>query len=188
MLRHRDGRAYPGPYPAPLKKNRERARFCMISVNQERRREACRAGFAPWTRSGRDRHGRQECRPARQRPGQGRRRPAADRRDQRPGVPRGRPAPAPSPCRWPGGSPALKTRAPGRPASRSIYVNDNFGRWRSDFNAQVDHCLQDGVRGRPDRRAAPARGGRLLRAQAEALGLLLHDASTSCWTTSGRRR
>jgi nicotinamidase-related amidase len=30
-----------------------------------------------------------------------------------------------------------------------IYVNDNFGRWRSDFRAQVEHCLQDGVRGRP---------------------------------------
>src|SRR5438874_13291083 len=30
-----------------------------------------------------------------------------------------------------------------------IYVNDNFGRWRSDFNAQVDHCLNDGVRGKP---------------------------------------
>ena len=27
-----------------------------------------------------------------------------------------------------------------------VYVNDNFGRWRSDFKAQVDHCLQDGVR------------------------------------------
>lgn len=22
-----------------------------------------------------------------------------------------------------------------------IYVNDNFGRWRSDFRSQVDHCL-----------------------------------------------
>jgi nicotinamidase-related amidase len=31
----------------------------------------------------------------------------------------------------------------------SIYVNDNFGRWRSDFQAQVRHCLNDGVRGRP---------------------------------------
>jgi nicotinamidase-related amidase len=31
----------------------------------------------------------------------------------------------------------------------TIYVNDNFGRWRSDFNAQVEHCLNDGVRGRP---------------------------------------
>jgi nicotinamidase-related amidase len=30
-----------------------------------------------------------------------------------------------------------------------IYVNDNFGRWRSDFNAQVEHCLRDDVRGRP---------------------------------------
>ena len=30
-----------------------------------------------------------------------------------------------------------------------IYVNDNFGRWQSNFNAQVDHCLHDGVRGRP---------------------------------------
>ncbi|MDB5340186.1 MAG: entB [Planctomycetaceae bacterium] len=30
-----------------------------------------------------------------------------------------------------------------------IYVNDNFGRWRSDFNAQVTHCLQDDVRGKP---------------------------------------
>jgi nicotinamidase-related amidase len=30
-----------------------------------------------------------------------------------------------------------------------IYVNDNFGRWRSDFNAQVQHCLQDGVLGKP---------------------------------------
>jgi nicotinamidase-related amidase len=30
-----------------------------------------------------------------------------------------------------------------------IYANDNFGRWRSDFRAQVEHCLQDGVRGRP---------------------------------------
>ena len=30
-----------------------------------------------------------------------------------------------------------------------IYVNDNFGRWRSDFRAQVQHCLDDGVRGEP---------------------------------------
>jgi nicotinamidase-related amidase len=27
-----------------------------------------------------------------------------------------------------------------------IYVNDNFGRWRSDFRAQVEHCLR-GSRG-----------------------------------------
>ena len=43
---------------------------------------------------------------------------------------------------------ALKKRAKqeGVPV---VYVNDNFGRWRSDFNAQVEHCLQDGVRGKP---------------------------------------
>ena len=30
-----------------------------------------------------------------------------------------------------------------------IYVNDNFGRWRSDFKKIVSHCLNDQVRGRP---------------------------------------
>ena len=30
-----------------------------------------------------------------------------------------------------------------------IYVNDNFGRWRSDFHAQVQHCLEGAVRGEP---------------------------------------
>ena len=30
-----------------------------------------------------------------------------------------------------------------------IYVNDNFGRWRSDFQRQVRHCLEDGVTGQP---------------------------------------
>ena len=42
---------------------------------------------------------------------------------------------------------ALKARtaAAGIP---TIYVNDNFGRWRSDFRRQVAHCLEDGVRGR----------------------------------------
>lgn len=29
-----------------------------------------------------------------------------------------------------------------------IYVNDNFGRWRSDFKRIVTHCLRDDVRGR----------------------------------------
>lgn len=31
----------------------------------------------------------------------------------------------------------------------AIYVNDNFGRWRSNFQAQVDRCLEPGVRGEP---------------------------------------
>jgi nicotinamidase-related amidase len=30
-----------------------------------------------------------------------------------------------------------------------IYVNDNFGRWRSNFQALLKHCLEDDVRGRP---------------------------------------
>jgi nicotinamidase-related amidase len=42
---------------------------------------------------------------------------------------------------------ALKVRArkAGIPV---IYANDNFGRWRSDFREVVQHCLEDGVRGR----------------------------------------
>ena len=28
-----------------------------------------------------------------------------------------------------------------------IYVNDNFGRWQSNFSNVVKHCLEDGVRG-----------------------------------------
>jgi nicotinamidase-related amidase len=30
-----------------------------------------------------------------------------------------------------------------------IYVNDNFGKWRSDFRRLLEHCLQDKVRGKP---------------------------------------
>lgn len=43
---------------------------------------------------------------------------------------------------------ALKGRAKaaGVPA---IYVNDNFGRWRSDFSQTVAYCLQSEVRGKP---------------------------------------
>ena len=29
----------------------------------------------------------------------------------------------------------------------TVYVNDNFGRWQSDFRRVVEHCLHDGVRG-----------------------------------------
>jgi nicotinamidase-related amidase len=43
---------------------------------------------------------------------------------------------------------ALKQRArsAGVPA---VYVNDNFGRWRSDFRSILEHCLRPGVPGRP---------------------------------------
>jgi nicotinamidase-related amidase len=30
-----------------------------------------------------------------------------------------------------------------------IYINDNFGKWQSDLNKTVSHCLEDGVRGEP---------------------------------------
>ncbi len=30
-----------------------------------------------------------------------------------------------------------------------IYVNDNFGRWRSDFRRVVEECLEQGVLGKP---------------------------------------
>lgn len=30
-----------------------------------------------------------------------------------------------------------------------IYVNDNFGRWQSNFHAQIEHCLNDDVIGKP---------------------------------------
>jgi nicotinamidase-related amidase len=43
---------------------------------------------------------------------------------------------------------ALKQRAKsaGIPV---LYVNDNFGKWQSDFQKLVRHCLEDGVRGEP---------------------------------------
>jgi nicotinamidase-related amidase len=30
-----------------------------------------------------------------------------------------------------------------------IYVNDNFGRWQSDFRKLVNHCVEDNVKGKP---------------------------------------
>lgn len=30
----------------------------------------------------------------------------------------------------------------------TIYINDNFGKWRSDFRTLVEHCLHDDVPGR----------------------------------------
>ncbi len=30
-----------------------------------------------------------------------------------------------------------------------IYINDNFGKWQSDLNKIVSHCLDDAVRGEP---------------------------------------
>ena len=38
-----------------------------------------------------------------------------------------------------------RAAAAGIPA---IYINDNFGRWRSDFRSLVDHCTRDDAPGR----------------------------------------
>ena len=39
-----------------------------------------------------------------------------------------------------------RTRAAGIP---SVYVNDNFGRWQSDFKKIVAHCRRENGRGKP---------------------------------------
>ncbi len=41
---------------------------------------------------------------------------------------------------------ALKIRAK-EAGMACIYVNDNFGKWKSDFNAQVEHCLHQKTSG-----------------------------------------
>ncbi len=38
-----------------------------------------------------------------------------------------------------------RARAAGLP---TIYINDNFGKWRSDFRTLVEHCVNDEVPGR----------------------------------------
>ncbi len=30
-----------------------------------------------------------------------------------------------------------------------MYVNDNFGKWQSDFQKLISHCLNDDVKGKP---------------------------------------
>ena len=42
---------------------------------------------------------------------------------------------------------ALKARARGA-GLPTIYINDNFGKWRSDFRMLVEHCVNDPVPGR----------------------------------------
>jgi nicotinamidase-related amidase len=39
-----------------------------------------------------------------------------------------------------------RTKQLGIPA---VYVNDNFGKWQSDFKKLLAHCLEDGIRGEP---------------------------------------
>lgn len=49
--------------------------------------------------------------------------------------------------------PAAKKTAAFRKSAKSlgvpvVYVNDNYGRWKSDFNRLIKHCIEDGVRGK----------------------------------------
>ena len=64
---------------------------------------------------------------------------------------------------------ALKRRAKiaGIPV---IYVNDNFGRWRSDFSKLVRHCIGTKCAGPPCRGLVDARRGRLLYSETKTLG------------------
>jgi nicotinamidase-related amidase len=43
---------------------------------------------------------------------------------------------------------ALKKRAR-KAGIPTVYVNDNFGKWQSDFNKLLKHCLEGDVRGKP---------------------------------------
>lgn len=43
---------------------------------------------------------------------------------------------------------ALKKRAK-KAGIPVIYVNDNFGKWQSDLNKLINHCLESDVRGKP---------------------------------------
>jgi nicotinamidase-related amidase len=53
---------------------------------------------------------------------------------------------------------ALKRRATAAGVP-SIYINDNFGRWRSDFRALLARCLRGSLRGRPLARRLRPRAG-----------------------------
>src|SRR5947209_14924033 len=43
---------------------------------------------------------------------------------------------------------ALKQRAK-QAGIPTIYVNDNYGRWQSDFARLIEHCLYQDTRGQP---------------------------------------
>ena len=80
---------------------------------------------------------------------------------------------------------ALKRRA-ARAGVPVIYVNDNFGQWRSDFRRTVRIARRAPHRAA---RVAPSASDDpgLLRAQAEALGVLRHDAGYAAGRSADRR-
>ncbi len=80
----------------------------------------------------------------------------------------------------------LKRRAKGEGVP-VVYVNDNFGRWRSDFNAQGEHCLTDGVRGNPSSSyCGPTKT--IISSSSSNTPSSFPRRSTPCWSTWGSRR
>jgi hypothetical protein len=68
----------------------------------------------------------------------------------------------------------------------TIYVNDNFGQWKSDFWQTVDHCCAGNSRGREIPRALRPAPLRLFRSEAQTLGLLCHDSRSSVGISENR--
>jgi nicotinamidase-related amidase len=64
-----------------------------------------------------------------------------------------------------------RARAAGIP---TIYINDNFGKWRSDFRATVEYCLRRDVPGHHEDAEARLEG--LFRAEAEAVSVFRDHA------------
>ncbi len=78
---------------------------------------------------------------------------------------------------------ALKRRAKeaGVPV---IYVNDNFGKWQSDFKKILEHCLKDDVRGRPLAELLRPEETTTTSSSSRSTPASSRPRSTSCSTTS----
>jgi nicotinamidase-related amidase len=83
----------------------------------------------------------------------------------------------------------VRCRQAGIPA---IYLNDHFGRWRSDFSSLVEHCRKDGFRGREVlRKLAPDEDDYFVFKPMHSgfyqttLELLLHHLQSRCLIVTG---
>src|SRR5689334_9398962 len=71
-----------------------------------------------------------------------------------------------------------------KPRIPVIYVNDNFGQWRSDMHGLLDYCLRPEAAGCGFVEALKPDGGGLFRPQPDALRVL-PDASRSAAGSPG---
>ena len=78
-----------------------------------------------------------------------------------------------------------RARAAGIP---TIYINDNFGKWRSDFRATVQYCMKPGVPGRKVAKLLKPDRKDYFVLEAEAVGVLWHDARHAAERSRARRR